>query len=591
MAGIFDGLGKAEVFEKGSFLNPGYYVVAVQRVMAKKSRESGVGVIGELDILQSTFRPQVDPKNQGRTWQNTPAGVPGTWWQGMEIDGALGSIKGFMRAMLGLRVASHPNECAELESYPPGLVDRYGRPVNMGENLMNMVVSQENVHSVGSWSTWSVSSSRRRSGESDFTVYHWSLLDFASFGVPPPPDSGCSSDRARSTYFPPPDTDRREQPPALPPGGYGGAPGYGQAPAPPWGQPAALPPQGAPYAPPGYGNGPSAPAWRSGPAVPQAWGPPPPAALPPVPPPWTPAPGASLSQDGCWFSYPGGRVAENPRPVIPMIRLTLDSGDGPDQARRAIPGSVVCLLSNPGERQELVYWTNVPEFIRLRSSGTPEILIVGHSIAFDMGVLLEQDPSLWPLIRDAYNANRITDTEIRAKLLDIAGGTRKFFDDGEGPEKSTYSLESLAERFLGRKLDKNTWRLRYGGASTLSPAHLAGGGLGYIPWRMSGQRMTSTKIQETQDPRYLQDQFRQARAAFWIRLMSAWGIHTDAQGIKELARRTEQEYRAIARDMKAAGLLREDRTVRRRTGSRGDCPRGQGTRRQPMHGSNPRTLD
>jgi len=288
--GIFDGLGKAETFEKGNYLNPGYYVVKVERCLLKKSRESGLGLIVELDILQSTFRPQVDPKNQNRTWQNTPVGIPGTWWQSMEADGALNSVKGFVRSVLGLRLGTHPAECAELDAPIPGT------STALVENMMTLATSDLNLLGglLVSVECYMIETQKRKQ---DFTVYNWSPLDFVALGIQSAaPNVRALFDRART-------------------------------PASPWGAPAASswgspPPQGPPPGTPaGWGPPPTAPQFRTGPAAPQpAWGPPPGYGQPPAPPwsqpagppVWTPPPGAEVSPDRRWWRYPGQQWQQVP---------------------------------------------------------------------------------------------------------------------------------------------------------------------------------------------------------------------------------------------------------------------------------------
>jgi DNA polymerase-1 len=197
----------------------------------------------------------------------------------------------------------------------------------------------------------------------------------------------------------------------------------------------------------------------------------------------------------------------------------------------------------------------------------PEILIVGHSIAFDMVVLAANFPALLPAIFAAYNANRITDTEIREKLLDVARGRYRGFDVIHGVTvKLNYGLGPMSSRMLDRTLDKDTWRLRYG---ELIPYPLAQWPEGARVYPLEDVRATDDIFQIQESPElapFLVDQFRQARAAFWIRLMSCWGIHTDAQGVWELAEKTQQEYESIAIDLRAVGLLKEDRRVKRRSG-------------------------
>ena len=191
----------------------------------------------------------------------------------------------------------------------------------------------------------------------------------------------------------------------------------------------------------------------------------------------------------------------------------------------------------------------------------PRVLFVGHNIAYDWLVLAEQEPQLLPLIFDAYEANRVTDTEIRQKLSDIAGGVYRSFDDVEGQTvKVNYGLDDLAFRLLGRRLDKNTWRLRYG---ELRPYPIESWDPGARDYPREDVRATDDVYQvQEQNADYLRDQFRQARAGLWLKLMSAWGIRTDIQGVRQLAARTEREYEEIAADLRACGLLRPDKRKR-----------------------------
>lgn len=191
----------------------------------------------------------------------------------------------------------------------------------------------------------------------------------------------------------------------------------------------------------------------------------------------------------------------------------------------------------------------------------PDILLVGHNIGFDFGVLINEAPHLIPLVFNAYAANRITCTQCRQKLCDIAGGVYRGFDDIEGEtQKLNYALEDLALRHLGRTLDKGTWRLRYGGLIPVPFAHWPEGAKLY-PLEDVRATLDVWEYQE-QNAFFLDDQFRQARASFWLRLMTMWGIRTDEKGITELAARTRMAYDNVARELRSAGLLREDKRKR-----------------------------
>lgn len=191
----------------------------------------------------------------------------------------------------------------------------------------------------------------------------------------------------------------------------------------------------------------------------------------------------------------------------------------------------------------------------------PNILLVGHNIGFDFGVLINDAPHIIPLVFDAYEANRVACTQCRQKLCDIAGGVYRGFDDIEGEtQKLNYALDDLALRHLGRTLDKGTWRLQYG---ELIPVP-------FDQWPEGAKRYPLEDVRATvdvfavqeQNAFFLDDQFRQARASFWLRLMTMWGIRTDERGIRELADRTRRAYDEVAAELRAAGLLRADHRKR-----------------------------
>lgn len=242
-----------------------------------------------------------------------------------------------------------------------------------------------------------------------------------------------------------------------------------------------------------------------------------------------------------------------------MEPLTLDSETALIGPGRQAPDLSCVAFSGQGYRW-IRHWTEFLDDL-VRALTDTRFLIVGHTVAFDMSVFAAAEPGLFPLIFEAYRQNRVTDTEIRAKLLDIAAGCYRGFEEDPDSEegertvtKLKYGLEPLAERFLGRSLDKNTWRLRYGELRNLP---LANWPPGAVEYPLEDVRATEDlfKVQEQAPGQFLADQFRQARAAFWIKLMTAWGIHTDQEGVSELARRTKQERDLIAADLQSGGLL------------------------------------
>ena len=68
--------------------------------------------------------------------------------------------------------------------------------------------------------------------------------------------------------------------------------------------------------------------------------------------------------------------------------------------------------------------------------------LVGHNVSFDLGVMVEADTTLMPLVWQAYDEGRIYDTGILERLRRIEEGTTKI--DPVTGKPPRYSLSSLA---------------------------------------------------------------------------------------------------------------------------------------------------
>lgn len=216
------------------------------------------------------------------------------------------------------------------------------------------------------------------------------------------------------------------------------------------------------------------------------------------------------------------------------------------------------------------------------------IRIVGHNIAFDMADIASEDPYLLPLIFDAYEQDRVACTQVRQKLCDIAGGIYRGFESVDGETKKLfYGLGDLAKRHLRETLEKSTrdpdcvhaldaanpWRCikchvpmyGYFREQNIPIEQWPEGAKKYVIQDVD----TTIRVYNKQEDNalFLQDEFRQSRAAFWLRLMMNWGIRTDADGVAELANKTEKKYESIAKDLRAVGLLRPIKITKHRDGT------------------------
>lgn len=192
-----------------------------------------------------------------------------------------------------------------------------------------------------------------------------------------------------------------------------------------------------------------------------------------------------------------------------------------------------------------------------------------HNSSYDMCVIMAAWPDLIPLVFDCHDQDRVACTIVRQKLIEIATGRYKVLAKGRGG----YTLDGVATRLkLDLQLDKNDpWRLRYGTLYNTPVEQWPEEARAYALKDATAQRA----VHRAQDayvneifPKFhpalglrtgqdlLRDQFRQTRAALWLRLMELRGIRVDPQRVEEYIENTKNQ---LARDQAIAiehGLVR-----------------------------------
>lgn len=154
----------------------------------------------------------------------------------------------------------------------------------------------------------------------------------------------------------------------------------------------------------------------------------------------------------------------------------------------------------------------------------------GHNVAFDLAVLCAHEPDLIGPVFDWLERDGVVCTAVRQKLSDIATGC---FEGN--PERGTtwgYSLAECSQRLSGIELDKSDpWRLKYGTLYHTPVSRWPAAALAYALGDAKAQHALHTAQDAKIPAALLVDQFRQTRAAFWLRLMECRGIRTDAEQI------------------------------------------------------------
>lgn len=169
----------------------------------------------------------------------------------------------------------------------------------------------------------------------------------------------------------------------------------------------------------------------------------------------------------------------------------------------------------------------------------PDVTLIGHNIAFDLLVLAKP----WGYLDEvfaAYDAQRIRDTGIRQRLLDIAQGRTKegLVKYGDTWLKAEYSLLALERIYLGlspsreaQKKSPDAWRLRY---SELANVPVIGWPEEAAEYAMADAKNT-LDIFNCQGPD-VPDEHEQTYAAWALHLISSRGIAVDKDRSEALAK-------------------------------------------------------
>lgn len=215
---------------------------------------------------------------------------------------------------------------------------------------------------------------------------------------------------------------------------------------------------------------------------------------------------------------------------------------------------MVCGQFARGDRLTLVADRDVPDIIRAGAASGMSFL--GHTIAYDFACAIVLDPELTPLVFDLYDDGRIIDLVVRQKLLDIAGGSGT---------KRPYGLSDLAQRYGHKALDKGAdgYRTRF--------AELRHVPIDDWPERARAYALDDVRVclpifkaQEACDYTgdLLLDQHRQTTHAFWLKLMSGWGITTSPEGVAAFERAVRADHARVAEHLRKVGFLRPDKVLK-----------------------------
>lgn len=181
--------------------------------------------------------------------------------------------------------------------------------------------------------------------------------------------------------------------------------------------------------------------------------------------------------------------------------------------------------------------------------------VVGHNVAYDLGVFCAQWPDLLPTVFRAYREGRVHDTKIRQQLVDIANGEFRFRVVNGETVRVNYGLADLSLRLLGEYVSKgeDTWRMRYG---ELRDVPIAEWPAEAVHYAVKDAQLTR-RVFDAQGGEVV-DEAAQCRAAWWLHLAACWGMCVDPARATELETATREEVARIEESLLEYGLLRRE---------------------------------
>jgi DNA polymerase-1 len=248
------------------------------------------------------------------------------------------------------------------------------------------------------------------------------------------------------------------------------------------------------------------------------------------------------------------------------------------------PGMVfpklVCVSISDGQTHD-VFLAGLGLKEMLRHLQDPNTQIIGHNVSFDLGVIAAEaidqgyDPHwVMELIFNAYAADRIVDTMIRAMLVAIAQGK---FQEIEGQRRGKqFGLDVLSDAWLGTTITKksyskkqqaqganlNSWRLHYAALENTPLAQWPKDAYDYaledavVTWKIN-EAISAWAISEGQVGGEIPDEYRQVRAAWVLHLIGGWGVRVDEQLVNLVKTNLEAQRKASYDLMDQYGLFKK----------------------------------
>lgn len=195
----------------------------------------------------------------------------------------------------------------------------------------------------------------------------------------------------------------------------------------------------------------------------------------------------------------------------------------------------------------------------------PNITLIIHNAPFDLGVAVNEDFSLMPLVFDAFRAGRIICTITKQKVIDVAKGMRKFRRVKRGDRvvvtQAAYGLDDLIDYYYQEYVEKkDTWRLSYAFLKNIPVSQWPPSARKYaIDDAVRHLRLFEAQerdIAANIEGGVLPNQLEQQIASWALHLMSMWGLRADPKAAEYFISHCEEQIDKMRAALANTGILK-----------------------------------
>jgi len=189
----------------------------------------------------------------------------------------------------------------------------------------------------------------------------------------------------------------------------------------------------------------------------------------------------------------------------------------------------------------------------------PNIIIVGQNIAFDVGIMVNEDPTLLPLVFENYG-KKFRCTKVQEQLLRIASNHPHIMRDT--------NLAYLVKFYLGKDISdtktEDSWRLNYHKLDGIPPKSWPKDAYFYALDDAKYALLVDEKQRQMpvivgySPERILCNAPQQIEAAFALHLLSGWGISVDSVRVNCIKKELEKAVSKSNQIGKDIGVVREN---------------------------------